>query len=122
MSNGTFFRVQTVCGSLSTLLRVRVGSRNNTPDHKPLTPNNDAEKTSNPEFLMSDETLTIEKTLEPASTLPSDGELVNKPKKIDLNEKVGSHLDKLDSLINKAENAQYSMQHQTKQMKKIINK
>lgn len=43
-------------------------------------------------------------------------------KKIDLNEKMGSHLDKLDSLISKAEHAQYSMQHQTKQMKTILNK
>ncbi|XP_043267071.1 uncharacterized protein [Venturia canescens] len=115
-------RFKTVCGSLSTLLRVKVGSRNNTPDHKPLTPNADVEKSSNAEFLVPDETLTVEKTLEPSSLVTGDEELVNKPKKIDLNEKMGSHLDKLDSLINKAENAQYSMQHQTKQMKKIINK
>lgn len=42
-------------------------------------------------------------------------------KKIDIGEKMGSHLNKLDSLISKAENAQYSMAHQTKQMRRIIN-
>lgn len=42
------------------------------------------------------------------------------PKTINLNEKMGSHLDKLDSLITKAESAQYSMQYQTKQMKKFL--
>lgn len=31
-----------------------------------------------------------------------------------------SHLDKLDSLINKAEQAELSMSHQTKQMRKMI--
>lgn len=41
-------------------------------------------------------------------------------KKADLNAKVGSHIDKLDSLITKAENAQYSMKHQTKQMKSFL--
>lgn len=65
-----------------------------------------------------DETLTVETEENPAqqdnSAIPA--------KKIDLNEKMGSHLDKLDSLITKAENAQYSMRHQTNQMKKIIKK
>lgn len=35
---------------------------------------------------------------------------------------VESSLDKLDSILDKAENAQYSMAHQNKQMKKFINK
>lgn len=38
----------------------------------------------------------------------------------DINQQVSSQVDKLDSLLNKADNALCSMEHQNKQMKKIL--
>lgn len=39
--------------------------------------------------------------------------------KMDIQKKMTSHLDKLDSLINKADNAEISMSEQTKQMSRM---
>ena len=112
-------RFKNVCGSLSTLLKVKVGSRNSTPDHKHSKKNDNDPKDLLAKTSMNEENLTIElandeKCMDKAETKPVLS------KKIDINEKMGSHLDKLDSLVTKAENAQYSMQHQTKQMKKFL--
>ncbi|XP_034175640.1 uncharacterized protein LOC117602142 [Osmia lignaria lignaria] len=112
-------RFKNVCGSLSTLLKVKVGSRNGTPDHKHSKKNDNDPKDLLAKTSMNEENLTIElandeKCMDKAETEPVIS------KKIDINEKMGSHLAKLDSLVTKAENAQYSMQHQTKQMKKFL--
>lgn len=40
--------------------------------------------------------------------------------KQDMQQKMSSGLDKLDLLLDKTENAQYSMAHQTKQMKSFL--
>ena len=112
-------RFKTVCGSLGTLLKVRVGSRNHTPDHKSTERNHNKTKEIQDEAPMNDETMTVELSDDKSSMENTKPDTV-KPKVIDITEKMGSHLDKLDSLINKAENAQYSMQHQTKQMKKFL--
>lgn len=37
-----------------------------------------------------------------------------------MQQKMSCQFDKLDAMINKAENAQYSMSHQNKQMKNIL--
>ncbi|XP_076289747.1 uncharacterized protein LOC143213609 [Lasioglossum baleicum] len=112
-------RFKTVCGSLSTLLKVRVGSRHSTPDHKATERNhNETEQISN-EAEANDEELTVDLSEDKAEIVKSEP---TQPKLLDLNKKMGSHLDKLDSLITKAENAQYSMQHQNKQMKKFLKK
>lgn len=96
------------------MLKGKVGSRGGTPRHKPEEPNPDAAKQEEKPDSTVDEVMTVE---------TSDDTAVDsgvEPKKIDLSQKMGSHLDKLDSLITKAENAQYSMQHQTKQMRKFL--
>lgn len=109
-----------MCGSLGSLLKVTGYSRNATPEHQPQSSAIDNE--SNDKTEENDETLTIE-TADTENSMENNIEKnYNSSKKIDINEKMGSHLDKLDSLITKAENAQYSMQHQTKQMKKILKK
>lgn len=41
---------------------------------------------------------------------------------MDINQQVSSQVDKLDSLLNKADNALCSMEHQNKQMKKVLKK
>ncbi|XP_012153770.1 uncharacterized protein LOC100880813 isoform X1 [Megachile rotundata] len=110
-------RFKNVCGSLSTLLKVKVGSRNNTPDHKHIEQKDNEIKNVHAETSMDEENLTVELGNNKMDKTETNTTV---PKKIDINEKMGSHLDKLDSLITKAENAQYSMQHQTKQMKKFL--
>ncbi|XP_015435202.1 PREDICTED: uncharacterized protein LOC107190831 [Dufourea novaeangliae] len=112
-------RFKTVCGSLGTLLKVKVGSKNNTPDRKTTEGNRNEPKDIINETEINEEQLTVdlskdEKTIENIKSNSTT------QKQIDINEKMGSHLDKLDCLITKAENAQYSMQHQTKQMKKFL--
>ena len=103
---------------------MKVNSRGGTPRHKPEEPNPDAGKQENqekPEATV-DEMITVETsdvTITDTANQPANSSV---QKQIDLNQKMGSHLNKLDSLITKAENAQYSMQHQTKQMKKILKK
>ncbi|XP_032671896.1 uncharacterized protein LOC116844473 [Odontomachus brunneus] len=123
-------RFKTVCGSLGTLLKVKVGSRGGTPHHKPEDLNPDASQeiqeepgsaaaaaTATADEVMTVETITESETGLESGVRPNNGA---NPKHIDLSTKMGSHLDKLDSLISKAENAQYSMQHQTKQMRKFM--
>ncbi|XP_012232881.1 uncharacterized protein [Linepithema humile] len=115
-------RFKTVCGSLGTLLKGKVSSRGSTPQHKSDEPNpcKQEEIESAP-----DEVVTLETSAEASGDTAADA--TNnpasdgiQPKQLDLSQKMGSHLDKLDSLISKAENAQYSMQHQTKQMRKFL--
>ncbi|XP_015608783.1 uncharacterized protein LOC107274295 [Cephus cinctus] len=115
-------RFKTVCGSLTNILKVRVSSRNGTPDHRPLKANPDAEEAT-PDILIADENITVETTEQvdqedPGNSVNSKSAMTGR--KIDINQKVESHIDKLDSLITKAEKAQYSMQCQTKEMKKFL--
>ncbi|XP_017883350.1 uncharacterized protein LOC108626916 [Ceratina calcarata] len=112
-------RFKTVCGSLSTLLKVRVGSKNSTPDHKPIEQNHNETKDVDPDTSANEESLAVELISDKEQVVSTESSSTT-PKKIDLNEKMGSHINKLDALIAKAENAQYSMQHQTKQMKKFM--
>lgn len=94
-----------------------MGSRGGTPRHKPEEPNPDAAKQEETPESTVDEVMTVETSDDTAVDVADTGV---EPKKLDLSQKMGSHLDKLDSLITKAENAQYSMQHQTKQMRKFL--
>lgn len=104
---------------MGTLLKVKVGLKNNTPDHKLTEQNHNETKDVVPETSIIEENLTVELSNDKKHIENIENNTMMS-KTIDLNEKMGSHLDKLDSLINKAENAQYSMQYQTKQMKKIL--
>ncbi|GAB1870094.1 Synaptosomal-associated protein 29 [Camponotus japonicus] len=114
-------RFKTACGSLRTLLKVKVGSRSGTPHHKPEEPNPDDNQEVQKELEpAADEVMMVETSDDTANVANDPANSGVQPKQIDLDKKMGSHLDKLDSLIMKAENAQYSMQHQTKQMRKFL--
>ncbi|XP_054003236.1 uncharacterized protein LOC128889543 [Hylaeus anthracinus] len=113
-------RFKTVCGSLGTLLKVKVGSRTDISSDEKITERNHNETTNIHDEATTSEKESTEELLDDRKTLDNVKPVPSTPKKVDINEKMGSHLDKLDSLITKAENAQYSMQHQTKQMKKIL--
>ncbi|KAF7414156.1 hypothetical protein HZH68_002645 [Vespula germanica] len=114
-------RFKNVCGSLGTLLKVKVGSRGGTPNHKSMERNK--AKEGQVMITAEEESMTVDLSENSKNPIISEesSEIITIPsKKIDINEKMGSHLGKLDSLITKAENAQYSMQHQTKQMRKFL--
>ena len=106
---------------MGTLLKARVGSQSGTPDHKPGEPR---PGTSNePQYDgpgLEEEQPQEDGVVSEEMDGQDDRQRLNMTKKSDLNTKMGSHIDKLDSLINKAENAQYSMKHQTKQMKNYM--
>ena len=115
-----------MCGTLGTLLKVRAKSHPGTPEHKARKSNGSNEVNALEEKGREEKKDEIEMS---KSSENSEGvenlEDGIKPtsishKKIDFNQKIGSHIDKLDSLINKAEHAQYSMQHQTKQIKQFL--
>ncbi|XP_029666497.1 uncharacterized protein LOC115237539 [Formica exsecta] len=117
-------RFKTVCGSLGSLLKVKVGSRSGTPHHKPEEPtpdgNQEVQKEPGP---AADEVMMVETSDDiTADAVNNPANSGVHPKQIDLDRKMVSHLDKLDILVTKAENAQYSMQHQTKQMRKFLKK
>lgn len=115
-------RFKTVCGSLGTLLKMKVSSRGGTPHHKPEEPNpDDSQEVQEEPEPAADEVMTVETSDDISANVANDPANSGvQPKQVDLSQKMGSHLDKLDSLITKAENAQYSMQHQTKQMRKFL--
>ncbi|XP_014236313.1 uncharacterized protein LOC106658736 [Trichogramma pretiosum] len=108
-------KFKNVCGSLGTLLKARVSSQTGTPEHQ-------AGSSSEPQFEGSP----TEENQVPENSAGTDvvgqenEQRIDTTKKAELNTKLGSHIDKLDSLISKAENAQYSMKNQTKQMKAFL--
>ncbi|XP_020297477.1 uncharacterized protein LOC109862006 [Pseudomyrmex gracilis] len=119
-------RFKNVCGSLGTLLKVKVGSRGGTPHHKPEENIEKQESEDKPEST-ADEVMTVETSADTVADAsaedPESDSVANsgfQPRQLDLSQKMTSHLGKLDSLITKAENAQYSMQHQSKQMRKFL--
>lgn len=100
---------------------MKVGSRSGTPHHKPEEPNPDDSQEVQKELEpAADEVMMVETSDDTANVANDPANSGVQLKQIDLDKKMGSHLDKLDSLIMKAENAQYSMQHQTKQMRKFL--
>lgn len=71
-----------------------------------------------------DKTISIEIS-SPETTerqVTSEKKALNGQRKTDLAKALDNSVDKLDSMIYKAENAQYSMAHQNKQMKSFLNK
>lgn len=106
-----------VCGSIGTLLKARVStsSQPGTPQHKSR-----SGSTSDPQPSTS----TDEQSEDANATEQVEGgeqqPRVATNRQGEINTKMTSHIDKLDSLISKAENAQYSMQNQTKQMKSYM--
>lgn len=101
---------------------MKVSSRSGTPSHKPEEPNPDEDQEAQKELgPAADEVMMVETSDDITANVANDPANSGvQPKQVDLSQKMGSHLDKLDSLIMKAENAQYSMQHQTKQMRKFL--
>ncbi|KAJ8682898.1 hypothetical protein QAD02_018690 [Eretmocerus hayati] len=112
-------KFKNVCGSLGTLLKARVSSSPGTPEHK-ASGSSDQQAPTNLDLHYEDEQAAQSPSEDVTSSEQTSGGSGATPRKAELNTKVGSHLDKLESLISKAENAQYSMQQQTKQMRSFL--
>lgn len=105
-------RFKVRCNSITSLLKMKVGSlagEGPSTSGEPTEGENSTE-THNPEDSENSE--------EPKN--PQNGATNEAPRKSQLAKALDNHVDKLDSMLEKAENAQYSMAHQNKQMKKLL--
>lgn len=101
-----------MCGSLTNLLKIKVGG--NSSSSNSLSENADADISKKDLYVNADvDDLDMK-------SRPSDDSKPIPAKKLTLEEQMVSQMDKLDSLICKADNAQYSMSEQNKQMKKFL--
>ncbi|XP_055326514.1 uncharacterized protein LOC129580273 [Sitodiplosis mosellana] len=89
------------CGSLTNLLKIKGGDGAEGSD------------------ATGDEGESNAETSSQSANVASDGSAPT-PAQPDLQQKMSSGMDKLDALLTKTENAQYSMGHQTKQMKSFL--
>lgn len=105
-----YISFQTVCGSLTNLLKIKVGGNSNSSSN--LSGNNDDE------IPKSD--LNINTAIDDLNKMTVAENKSTPAKKVTLEDQMTSQMDKLDSLIYKADNAQYSMSEQNKQMKKFL--
>ncbi|XP_019559377.1 uncharacterized protein LOC109428147 [Aedes albopictus] len=102
-------KFKTACGSLTNLLKFRPG----TPSEGSAS-NDPTNGTESNTINAALDTLDTMKDVQNASDVK-----IAKSAATDLGQKMTCQLDKLDSLLDKADNATYSMKHQTGQMKKM---
>lgn len=103
------------CGSITSLIKTKVGS---------IASNEPGQSSSNEEYADPIEEEGAEKG-NPEDSGHGDEETGNgnsgtSQRKSDLSRALDNHVDKLDKMLEKAENAQISMAEQTKQMKKFL--
>lgn len=93
---------------------MKADSKNNSTE-KLNNPGEGASGSKDPEMTVNDGVAELDATEEKVTTK----EHTPAPK-LDLDKKLTSHLDKLDSLIHKAERAEVSLQKQNKQIKGML--
>lgn len=108
---------QKACGSLTNLLKIRGGAEGDE-----LNPQVDFEGVSSSEVLSADAEPSAESDGQSTTGGVASSNTPLKKQSTDIPQKMSSQIDKLDSLLTKAENAQYSMAHQNKQMKSFLKK
>lgn len=101
------FILQSACGSLTNLLKIKVGH---------------SESTESIPMKDADEKNDLESSDSQTGTPPPEEEMPvqNGARKSDLARVLDKQVDKLDTLLISADNAQHSMAHQTKQMKAFL--
>lgn len=112
------------CGSITNLLKIKVGSitgdknGDQPEDGAPAETGASAEigSTESGDVASGENETTKSSGNSPPLTNGSE----NGQRKSDLSRALDNHVDKLDSMLEKAENAHYSMAHQNKQMKKFL--
>lgn len=68
----------------------------------------------------SEENSDMENNAEAEQAKPEAVAVQNGARKMDMAKTIDKQVDKLDAMLMKAENAHYSMQHQSKQMKSYL--
>lgn len=120
-ANGIFL-LKGVCGSLTNLLRIKADSKNNSTDT--LNHPGTGEAAAAASSSSKDPDLTVDAGIAALDEMEAESKMTTtdqtRATKLDLNKQMTSHLDKLDSLINKAERAEISMEKQNKQMKGFL--
>ncbi|KAB0791214.1 hypothetical protein PPYR_03015 [Photinus pyralis] len=102
-------RFKASCGSLTNLLKIRIGTASGSNESIILNSNS---SNANQEVTGLDNTSLADSP----KKIAGDDEV----RKSDLADALDNHVDKLDLLIENAENCQYSMSEQNKQMKKFL--
>lgn len=109
---------QGVCGSLTNLLRIKADSKNNSTDTLNQPPSDaGASSSKDPDLTVNDGIAALEEMAANEKMGTTDQARATK---FDLDKKLTSHLDKLDSLINKAERAEISLEKQNTQIKGLL--
>uniref|UniRef100_A0AAG5CYQ2 t-SNARE coiled-coil homology domain-containing protein n=1 Tax=Anopheles atroparvus TaxID=41427 RepID=A0AAG5CYQ2_ANOAO len=103
-------KFKVACGSLTSLLKLRPS----TPSREPAPSGSEDPAEGGKSINDALDALDTMKDQNAASDVH-----VAKSAALDIGGKVSSQLDKLDSLLYKADNATYAMKHQSDQMKKI---
>lgn len=107
------FRLQKACGSLTNLLKIRGGADGDEPQLA------DGDSVSN--VIPTDDEPSLDSDAQDAADGARSSQIQHlKKASTDINEKMSCQLGKLDSLLTKAEDAQYSMAQQNKQMKSFL--
>lgn len=110
-----FSLLQKACGSLTNLLKIRGGAEGDDPQLA------DGEGVSN---IVSSAAESASDNVDDQSSVDGAATSIQhlKESSTDMQQKMSSQINKLDTLLSKAENAQYSMAHQNKQMKSYLAK
>lgn len=112
-----FQSFQGVCGSLTNLLRIKADSKNNSTDTLNQNPALGTSSSVDPNLTINDGIAALD-AMEENVHMTTMNEV--RTTKSELEKKMTCNFDKLDSLINKAERAEMSMEKQNKQMKGMM--
>ncbi len=112
------FQPQTACGSLTNLLKIRGNQKTDMPDSLEPTTSNESDGTNSDNAVNQSNNIDTS-PINNLETMNSDVKEI-KASTSNMQQKMACQFDKLDAMINKAENAQYSMAHQSKQMKGFL--
>lgn len=107
---------QGVCGSLTNLLRLRNDSKNNSTEKLHESPEAGPSSSKDSDSMVNDAKNVLNEI--------EDNEMARteqmRATALDLDKKVASNLDALDSLINKAERAEMTLESQNQQIRKFL--
>ncbi|XP_055705749.1 uncharacterized protein LOC129803319 [Phlebotomus papatasi] len=119
MTQQRITKFKTVCGSLTNLLKIRPGSAAGEASGSSEAAPEGADVEN-----ASQETNDINSALDTLDTMRDNATKTDtteiRETSLNIQKKMTAQFDALDSLLNKAENAQYSMEQQNKEMKKFL--
>jgi len=109
-------KFKTACGSLTNLLKIRGNQKTDMPENLEAASSNESDNSNS-----GNQSNNIDVALDNLETMKTQADVnVIKESTTNLQQKMSCQFDKLDAMLNKAENAQYAMSHQNKQMKSFL--